>query len=258
MTFRDEREAQHQQIDSLERQLRDARGEIDRLRGRDASLPPSGGVAGAPLTDECSETLDGEIDDEARELIVEELRRRYGRAGTVSTVGRSLSWSVEPTQNQPGRTLTFTVTSRHGRTRIRASERHGMLAGGIFAGVGGGGGAGLGALLVVLLSRVFGITTGLLALPFWLLFVFVLSRAIFQATVRARQRELRAATSAIAEIAKEEIDAAPVPPRERTGVRADAATADAPRSVAEQGGRAEEVAASTGEVRQARAADSER
>jgi hypothetical protein len=205
MVFRDEREALSERAEALEKELAEARAEIDALKGQ---APPKGAevsrLFGAPLRVELVREIDGEIGDETKEILVEELRRRYGRSGQVSTIGRSVTWSIEPTQAQPSRDLSVSIRSRNGRTVITANERNAQLAGGLFGGLGGGVGVGLGLSAAVALGLKASWALGLLVAVALFLISWVFARAIFVVAARARRAELAAAVEALATIAKED------------------------------------------------------
>ena len=83
--------------------------------------------------------IDGEMRERDFDLMVDIIRRALGDAGTVSAVGRSLSW----TTSGSGRKSHVSVLVRDGRTSIYVSERLKDLAGGLFGGIMGGGGGGM-------------------------------------------------------------------------------------------------------------------
>jgi hypothetical protein len=227
MVFRDDREALSERVDALDQELRAARDEIAHLKGGTSpNNAERSAFFGAPLRVELVREIPGEISEETKELIVDELRRRFGRAGQVTALGHSLTWSVEPTEAQPSRAVQVSVRSRNGRTVIRAIERNGMLAGGLFGGLGGGMGLGLGVGAVIALALSFGPLLALVGGLSWLALVYLLARTIFVAVTRSRRAELATTLEVLVDLAREETAAAPaaVAP-ERTGVRADVSAA---------------------------------
>ena len=81
--------------------------------------------------------IDGEIAPAEYEMIVDSIRSELGEEGTVSVLGRSLSWNSR-LQSKSGRNVTVAIAPRRGRTSIRIEERLGGLAGGLYGGIVGG------------------------------------------------------------------------------------------------------------------------
>lgn len=219
MVFRDDREALRERADALEQELSAAKSELQALKGAERPNTETSPFFGAPLRTELVRELDGELSDESKELIVEELRRRFGRAGQVSTVGRSITWSIEPTQTQPSRAITVNVHSRNGRTVLSVVERHASLAGGLFAGMGTGMGFGGGAGIVALLALFVHGAAALVVAPLWLLAVYALARTIFVSVTKSRRGDLYAMMDSLVSIAREDLVQGRQAP---TGVRVEA------------------------------------
>lgn len=205
MVFRDDREALRERADALEQELAEAKSELQALKGAVQPNTESSPFFGAPLRTELVREIDGELSDESKEIIVEELRRRFGRAGQVSTVGRSITWSIEPTQTQPSRAITVNVRSRNGKTVLSVVERHASLAGGLFAGMGTGMGFGGGAAIVALLALFVHGAAALVIAPLWLLAVYALARTIFVSVTKSRRGDLYAMMDSLVSIAKEDL-----------------------------------------------------
>jgi len=108
---------------------------------------------GAPTRLEYEAVVEGEIHPDEFEELVYELSHSLGEFGTASTVGRTMTFtSNAPTQaGTYPRRLQVTVTSRAGRTTIRASEDIKQIAQGIVGGVSGGVGGGLGGTMAGLI-----------------------------------------------------------------------------------------------------------
>ncbi|MEP7086351.1 MAG: serine/threonine-protein kinase, partial [Gemmatimonadota bacterium] len=79
----------------------------------------------------------GEIPPAEYEMIVERIRETLGDEGSVSTLGRTLTWSSRVVSRK-GRNVSVTISPRRGNTRIRIDERMGQLAGGLYGGIVGG------------------------------------------------------------------------------------------------------------------------
>jgi eukaryotic-like serine/threonine-protein kinase len=91
----------------------------------------------APFRLQEESDIEGEISPADYEIIVERIRATLGDEGSVSSFGRSLTWSSRVVSRK-GRNVSVTVTPRRGRTRIRIDERMGQLAGGLYGGIVGG------------------------------------------------------------------------------------------------------------------------
>lgn len=89
-----------------------------------------------PMSVRLETEVEGELDDVGRERVAEALHKAIGGAGSLDSVGRVLTYTIQGARN--GRNLTVVVSSRDGRTHITFEERLGAIAGGIYGGVGGG------------------------------------------------------------------------------------------------------------------------
>lgn len=154
--YRDELEAATSRAEALESELRQTREEVARLKGTalvkvgETALAPgaeSGAAArwlGAPTKLNLLREVAGELPEEDYAEVVECIRESLGVIGTTSTLHGSLTWSSARTNSPSTRALSISVTSRGGKTTVRAQEGLQELAGGIWGGVGGGVGGGLG------------------------------------------------------------------------------------------------------------------
>ena len=113
-------------------------------------------VFGSPMKLRYEAEVSGQVSPHNFDIIAQTIQTLVGEVGTVTALGRTLSYTLGGLQNQ--RRVHVTVTAAGGRTIIRAEERLGQLAGGIFGGVMGGGGGGLGAGSI-------GITAGAMHAP---------------------------------------------------------------------------------------------
>jgi hypothetical protein len=158
---------------------------------------------GAPDTLECDAEIDGNASERELEVAVELIRRSMRQVGVVSRIGRSLSWSSVGSQRQ----IDITITSRSGKTVLRANERLGRLAGGLFGGiVGGVGGGGAGAALGV---GVGAFHSALIAAGIWLFSIagsYTLARSIYTSVAHDRQNQLRRLVTEIAEYLRDGIE----------------------------------------------------
>lgn len=90
---------------------------------------------------EYSTAFDGELDEDAFEEVADEVRRALGEMVTVSSIGRTLTINSGVNNNQQGgmsRIIQVHLSSRYGKTTVRAFENFSQVAGGMFAGLGFG------------------------------------------------------------------------------------------------------------------------
>ncbi len=151
---------------------------------------PGSALAGAPMALVYEAEVAGQLSPEDFDVIAQTIRAGLGEAGMATALGRTLTWSSGAVQNQ--RRLNVNVTAAAGRTVIRAEERLGPLAGGLFGGVFGGGGGGFSA-------AAFGIGLGVthspmmagLAVVAWLGTTYVTARTFFRRASNRRAKELQ-------------------------------------------------------------------
>ena len=173
-------------------------GEVaTRTEFRTRSIRPSR-LAGAPMQCVHEAEVQGQLSPNDFDVIAQTIRTLMGEAGTVTALGRTLSWSLGGLQNQ--RRVHVSVTAAGGKTQIRAEERLGQLAGGVFGGIVGGGGAGLGTASI-------GITQGAMHAPgsFSVIVLcgvvgaaYGLARTIFSQTAQTRASQLEKLVSTLA------------------------------------------------------------
>ncbi len=114
-------------------------------------LAPVNPFIGAPTKIDYEATIEGELSSDGFEEIADEVRRQLGEMVTVSQVGRTMSITSAAMATRNGgtpRRIQINVSSRHGRTSIRASEDLSPSALSIFIGVTFGVGTGLGTGLM--------------------------------------------------------------------------------------------------------------
>ena len=105
---------------------------------------------GSPSKIEFTTAFDGELDDIAFEEVAEEVRAALGEMVTVSAVGRTLTVTTGMPSSRQGampRYVQVHMSSRNGRTQLRAFEDLSQMAGALFGGMGAGGGVGGGMLM---------------------------------------------------------------------------------------------------------------
>ena len=173
-----------------------------------AARPPA--FAGARTKLEFTADIDGELDDLGFEDVAEEIRSAIGEMVTVSAVGRTLTVtsaggvaSMGPRRRRQ-RMLQIHLTSRNGRTHIRAFEDLGQTSAAVFApmmGAGGmAGGMALGGILTnVLHTPAIGIPLGVASM---LVTMYGAARIAFSRVSRKREAELRELLENIARVAR--------------------------------------------------------
>ena len=157
---------------------------------------------GAPTTLVLERTIDGEVPAEEYEAIVLEIQRELGGVGSVSTLGKSLVWTMQRSHGPRARTSTVqvTMTPRSGRTSIRMEEQLGQLAGGLFGGLMGGLGAGTSGFAMGIGMGVFDSASITVAIIAGMVSgSYVLARTIFGRVVTGRGERLQRLMSRLAE-----------------------------------------------------------
>jgi hypothetical protein len=99
-------------------------------------------VVGDELMLQRETTIPGELNEDGFERIASVIQIGTREHGQPSLLGRSLTWQAETPSKS--RTVQITVTSRDGKTHVRAEENLHQLAGGLFGGGVGGFGTGVG------------------------------------------------------------------------------------------------------------------
>ena len=99
-------------------------------------------VVGDELMLQRETTVPGELSEDGFERVASVIQIGTKEHGQPSLLGRSLTWRAETPSKT--RTVQITVTSRDGKTHIRAEENLHQFAGGLFGGGVAGGGVGIG------------------------------------------------------------------------------------------------------------------
>jgi serine/threonine-protein kinase len=158
--------------------------------------------------------IPGELDDDGLDEIADEMRRAVGEFGSVNARGRTIEFNaplVSP--NGMPRRLQVIVTSRSGRTTVRAYEDYKStvqsVLGGVTGGVGGGlGGAAFGATIAATQSF-------LLAAPVFALVAvgaFGFARAINRHIEKDKDKTVRGIVERLASRARNLIEERTLPP----------------------------------------------
>ena len=151
---------------------------------------PGSVLVGAPMALVYEAEVPGQLSPDDFDVIAQTIRAGLGEAGLATALGRTLTWSSGAVQNQ--RRLNVNVTAAAGRTVIRAEERLGPLAGGLFGGVLGGGGGGFSAAaFAVGLGLTHSPSMAGLAVVAWLGTAYMTARAFFKRASNRRAKELQ-------------------------------------------------------------------
>lgn len=165
---------------------------------------------------ELETTFEGELNDIGFEEVADEIRRALGEMVTVSAVGRTLTVTTTGSggRNSAGRQVQIYLTSRNGRTNIRALEDLKNMAVGAFVGgtVGGGMGAGM-AVMGSILNATRSGPLAFAALAGTLGVAFGISRYFFARSARKREAELKTVLQRVVARAKETLPSAGEMPR---------------------------------------------
>ena len=168
-----------------------------------ALKPPKDSViAGGPTRLHYERIIEGELLDADFPVVLDEVRRVMGSAGTVSQLGKSFTWTV--TRTDTSRLLEITVTVRGGRTRLTIQENLGRLLGAIYGGIGGGVGGGGFGLVAGVVGGALGATYLLpVLLPVWILGVYGGARLTYRYTSFKRRREAEDMADHLASVIKD-------------------------------------------------------
>lgn len=117
--------------------VRGSRSRADRSLLPPPQRPILGPLFAAPYRLQEDSDIEGEIAAGDYELIVDTIRSVLGDEGSVTSLGRALTWSSRMLTRK-GRNVSVSIVPRSGRTRIRIDERLGQCAGGLYGGIVGG------------------------------------------------------------------------------------------------------------------------
>ena len=94
-------------------------------------------VFGEVKTLEMVEVLEGEVDPDSVDRMLEEVQRAFADGGTVTRTGRSATWSASRTlASSRLSSLVVAITARDGQTEVRITERLDNLSTALFVGLG--------------------------------------------------------------------------------------------------------------------------
>jgi serine/threonine-protein kinase len=150
------------------------------------NLSRGGKWIGAPTILQYEITLDGEASSRDFDILGDVIQRAVGSIGTLTEVGRSLSW-----HDNDDRKLQITVFARDGKTTIRATENIQQIAGGLFGALCGGGSAVLGVSATAFAARHSGAGMAVVAMFTVVGSLVVLAASIFGTVSRRKHTRLR-------------------------------------------------------------------
>jgi hypothetical protein len=159
-------------------------------------------VFGEVKTLELVEVMEGEVNSDSVDRMLEEVQRAFADGGTVTRTGRSATWSASRTlASSRLSSLVVAITARDGQTEVRITERLDNLASALFVGLGVAGSAvGVGISGAVGMGEF-----GSLAL-FAAMAVTAVSgcygtaRTLYSRSARRRRRELRRLLGKLVEV----------------------------------------------------------
>jgi hypothetical protein len=213
MSYRDDRDADHARIETLEAELASAKQRIAELEGRRDQalvLASQGALArsetptkksaaetwfGAPFDLALSKQLTGSFPVDRFEDIIERIRTITRDTGRSEILKTSLTWSASQGPKSMGPFTAATISVRDGVTRVTVTDRLSQAAGALYGGIGGGVGGGavvapiLASIAVPLLSPVFFIG--------WFGGVYWGTRKLFKRVARRRAEQLQQVFDAI-------------------------------------------------------------
>ena len=169
-------------------------------RPQDVNRPSA--FAGAPTRLVFERVVDGEIQVDDFELLINEIRREMGENGMPSVIGKSLAWTSDfrgGRRRGAGRKVDISVVSRGGITTIRIEEELRNLVGGLFGGIMGGGGGGTAGISIGIGMEFFqSLPVGFGIWAAAIVGSYGLARSIFGRMASRRERELRELTDKLA------------------------------------------------------------
>jgi hypothetical protein len=174
--------------------VRSAAGSLSRRTSGGAGFvplrpQPDSVIAGGPTRLHYERVIEGELLEADFPVVLDEIRRAMGSAGTVSQIGQSFTWT--PTRTDTSRLLEITVTVRGGRTRLTVQENLGRLLGVVYGAIGGGVGGGGFGLISGIVGGALGATYLIpILLPAWILAVYGGSRLTYRYNSHKRRGNL--------------------------------------------------------------------
>ena len=172
---------------------------------------------GARTKIEMETAFDGELSEFGFEEVADEIRRALGEMVTVSAVGRTLTVTSAASgggrHNMPRR-LQIHLTSRNGRTTVRAFEDLSQVATAMFMGIGFGGSA-MGASVItgIIMANTHNGQLALAAVGGVAVVAIGLARILYGRTSRKREAELLSVLQRVVARAKNSLQPAPSVPR---------------------------------------------
>jgi hypothetical protein len=186
--------------------VRSAAGALSRPAGGAgfvALQPPKDSViAGGPTRLHYERIIEGELLEADFPVLLDEIRRAMGTAGTVSQLGRSFTWAI--TRTDVSRILEITVTVRGGRTRLTIQENLARLMGVVYGAIGGGvGGGGFGLVAGIVGGALHAPFLLPILLPAWILGVYGGARLTYRYNSHKKRREVEALADHLASVTRD-------------------------------------------------------
>ena len=167
---------------------------------------------------ELETAFDGELNDDGFEEVADEIRAALGEMVTISAVGRTLTVTSAGGgggRNSTPRRVQIYLTSRHGRTTVRAFEDLKQKAAAIFVGSSIAGGFSVGsAMMGIIMGSTRSPALAFAALLGTVAIGFGIGRTLFVRTSRKREMELRDVLQRVVARAQESIATQPTTNRQ--------------------------------------------
>jgi serine/threonine protein kinase len=162
---------------------------------------------GARTKIEYETSIDGELNSDGFEEIADEIRLALGEMVTVSAVGRTMTVTSAGgggSRNHSPRRVQIHISSRNGRTTVRAFEDLKNSAANLFVGISVGGGVGAGsALMGAVIAATRNPAIGFATMGATMAVGFGIARFFFTRSVKKREEELRNVLSRVVARAQE-------------------------------------------------------
>jgi predicted Ser/Thr protein kinase len=156
-------------------------------------------IVGAPKRILIERIVEGEVPESEFPVLIEEIGRTLGIAGTASPLGRTVTW-ISAGGLGAGRDVQVLLGARAGRTRISVGENLQSNVVALFAGLTSGGFVGAGIGSGVLGAAGVPLVIPLFA-PVWIGGVLALARRLYRRTYRSKWRELERLADRLAGLA---------------------------------------------------------
>ncbi|MGV3708559.1 MAG: serine/threonine-protein kinase [Gemmatimonas sp.] len=186
---------------------------------RDSTAQKANPFLGARTKIEYETSFDGELNSDGFEEVADEVRLALGEMVTVSAVGRTMTVTSAGgggSRNHSPRRVQIHISSRNGRTTVRAFEDLKNSAANLFVGISVGGGVGAGsAVMGAVIAATRNPAIGFATMGATMAVGFGIARFFFTRSVKKREEELRNVLSRVVARAQKVLPAASVRPLPR-------------------------------------------